>query len=343
MNSAVILPVGSVSPIRVAVLNTSLNIGSLLDTRILSDVSLEIPGKSYPAHKVILALASDYFKALFTNGFKDPGAKVPVGGVTPKIMELYLNMIYNQEVVLYDWRDTIQLLEFAKFTQTNIPNRDNIVGSMIVPANEFVEYVQALSNLYEGEIPVEVIKKMNVYGAQYINFSDLGEEFVRSLIENNENESIKYQIANKAVSEGMSKDLYGLVQLEAIEPSLVTPESRPYLKQVNPELLSSMNEIAFTYGPVTVAIVGYRGIYKIGGRKLVLFEVKAKDSPQNFQIIFQGEQEYLAEDHIDSNVYLINSDGTRRNSEELKPGTVIRIIERHIEETIFVNKYEIVQ
>lgn len=53
-------------------LRVDLNIPSLRETGLLSDATLEADGKSYPAHKVILALASDYFKALFTSGFKDP-------------------------------------------------------------------------------------------------------------------------------------------------------------------------------------------------------------------------------------------------------------------------------
>lgn len=256
-------------------------------------------------------------------------------------MELYLDLIYKREVIIYDWRDAIRLFEFSKFTQTSIPRRDIILGGIVVPSNEFVEYVQALSQLYDSGIPVEVIKLLKVPDINKVKLSDLGEDFVSSLIENTDSEVEKYLIANKAVSEGMDKRLYSLVQLEALNSSLINPESLPYLRQVDPNMLSSGKDIMCTTGPHTVAIVSYTGFYQ---ESAVYFDVNGSDTKNPMRIAFRGVEEFNDEDET---IVLLMADGSQRNAEELKPGTVIKFIPNYYYDLrrvkrVFVDNYEIV-
>lgn len=130
-------------------------------------------------------------------------------------------MIYGKQIVIYYWRKLIKLLVFAKFTLANT-GQDNIIRDIEVGSLDFVEYVQELSALYDDVIPLDIIKNLKLYRTGYevngvpfnieeINFAELGEEFVSALIEMRAYETIKYLIAQKAVKEGMSTDLYGLV------------------------------------------------------------------------------------------------------------------------------------
>ena len=58
--------------------------------------------KQYPAHKLILSIASDYFKALFTGRFTQV-TEVNLTEFEPQTVELYLDMIYGERIVLHDW------------------------------------------------------------------------------------------------------------------------------------------------------------------------------------------------------------------------------------------------
>lgn len=203
------------------------------------DVMLEIPGiKRYSAHKLILGLSSEYFKALFAGRFKQ-SSTIVLDHVEPQTVDLYLDMIYGKEVILYDWREVLKLLVFAKFTLTDI-GQDNIIKDIEVVSFDFVEYVRDLSALYDDAIPLDIIEGLKLYRTGFevngvifnieeINFSELGKEFVTALIETRGGDNIKYLIAQKAVKEGMSTELYGLVQMEKVSPSLRPSGSVRYL------------------------------------------------------------------------------------------------------------------
>ena len=46
-------------------------ISNLKDQNELCDVTIKIGGRVFHAHKAILAATSDYFRAMFTSGFKE--------------------------------------------------------------------------------------------------------------------------------------------------------------------------------------------------------------------------------------------------------------------------------
>lgn len=91
----------------------------------LTDVKLEVMNETFPAHKIILAAASPYFKgnlilipinsgqfcnyfcyyclspAMFTSGLRENNASVvQVRGVCPTIMRKILSFIYTGEIVI---------------------------------------------------------------------------------------------------------------------------------------------------------------------------------------------------------------------------------------------------
>ena len=65
----------------------------------LTDVDLEVGPEIFHAHKIVLAAASPYFKAMFTGGLIETEMKViKLQGVCPTVMSHLLNFIYSGEI-----------------------------------------------------------------------------------------------------------------------------------------------------------------------------------------------------------------------------------------------------
>ena len=65
-----------------------------------ADLSIRLDdGSSFPAHKVILAARSDYFKALLTGGMKETGlSEIPIGDLSKEVLQLLMVYLYSGTV-----------------------------------------------------------------------------------------------------------------------------------------------------------------------------------------------------------------------------------------------------
>lgn len=64
--------------------------------KMLTDVVLEVGTETFHAHRVILAAASPYFKAMFTGGLKECENKnIKLEGVSPTAMKILIHFIYT--------------------------------------------------------------------------------------------------------------------------------------------------------------------------------------------------------------------------------------------------------
>ena len=344
-------------PTPIAVINSGGKLAQLRDNPLFTDTVLEIPGvKLFPAHKAILAISTEYFKTVLAGRFRQ-SSTIVLTQAEPQTVDLYLDMIYGKELVLYDWRELMKLLEFAKFTQTNIPGQDNIIKGVVISSKDFVPYIQALSAFYDNEIPIEIIASIDIpWNVSYINginFSDLGEEFTKALIETRKSGDIKYLIAQKAVSEGMSTDLYGFVQAEKIRGLPITPESLPYLRRIDMNLLTASTDVV--YGrEFIVSIDQYMGITgTIYNDKYMIFTGKTKDDKHAILAIPVRQS-----DENDEEKYVaISKDGTEQDIDANLVATIIKVKEFYsdtlLDNTmyhyarpgdigpIFVDKYEL--
>jgi len=69
--------------------------------QILTDVRLEVVNEVFHAHKIILAAASPYFKAMFTSGLREKDASViKLQGICSTVMSKLLTFIYTGEIVI---------------------------------------------------------------------------------------------------------------------------------------------------------------------------------------------------------------------------------------------------
>jgi len=66
------------------------------------DVTLDVRGEHFQAHKIILASCSDYFHAMFNGNMRESQQKVvPIVGVDTDVMHLVLNFIYTGTIQLH--------------------------------------------------------------------------------------------------------------------------------------------------------------------------------------------------------------------------------------------------
>lgn len=87
--------------------------------QILCDVQLIVAGEIFHAHKIVLASASPYFKAMFTSGMKESDmSKITLQGVCPNTMGFLLYFIYSSEIRINEM-NVCQLLPAATMFQIN--------------------------------------------------------------------------------------------------------------------------------------------------------------------------------------------------------------------------------
>ena len=63
---------------------------------VLTDVSLQIEGKVFSAHKLVLSTCSDFFASMFNGPLANHGQLIELNGITSTIMEDILSYIYLQ-------------------------------------------------------------------------------------------------------------------------------------------------------------------------------------------------------------------------------------------------------
>lgn len=67
----------------------------------LCDVVLRVDRCEFPAHRIVLAGASRYLQAMFTNGMLESGkTKIDLGGIDPQTMAILLEFVYTGSVEL---------------------------------------------------------------------------------------------------------------------------------------------------------------------------------------------------------------------------------------------------
>ncbi|OCT81052.1 kelch-like protein 6 [Xenopus laevis] len=83
----------------------------------LTDVALCVGDKVFPCHRVVLAAASNYFRAMFCNDLKEKyEEKIIIQGVDPETMQIILDYTYTSKVVITKF-NVQKILEAASLFQ----------------------------------------------------------------------------------------------------------------------------------------------------------------------------------------------------------------------------------
>lgn len=154
-----------------------------LDSGLLSDVNFVVGNRVFKAHKLVLASSSPYFKALFIGPFKGTGVNVPLNGVEPEVFKLYLDAVYGAKVRILDWRTAFKLFKFIEYTQTYWPTKDrDVIVGVNIPQGDFEKYIMSLNDLYNGELPEDIIYDSAMQIKGQVDLSSFSKEFVDILL-----------------------------------------------------------------------------------------------------------------------------------------------------------------
>ncbi|CAF0817955.1 unnamed protein product [Didymodactylos carnosus] len=96
-----------------------LRMNKLRKSESLCDITLKVENTYFPAHKIVLAAASDYFAAMFTGEMLERHMPVvEIKGLTASVMEAILNSIYAEQVPLTN-ENVQDILPAASLLQLN--------------------------------------------------------------------------------------------------------------------------------------------------------------------------------------------------------------------------------
>ena len=84
---------------------------------ILCDITIKVGSKEFPAHRNILAVSSDYFKAMFTSGFQEACSPEISIDQDSKIFEMILDFIYTGRKIFLSKNNILQVLDTAVYLQ----------------------------------------------------------------------------------------------------------------------------------------------------------------------------------------------------------------------------------
>ncbi|XP_060529877.1 kelch-like ECH-associated protein 1 isoform X2 [Cylas formicarius] len=128
--------------------------------QMLTDVVLEIGNELFHAHKVVLAAASPYFKAMFTGGLKECEMKrVKLQGISPTAMAKLITFMYTGKIRVTE-NTVCQLLPAA--TMLQVPNVIqaccDFLERQLDPSNAI-----GIANFAEQHGCLELCRKANQY------------------------------------------------------------------------------------------------------------------------------------------------------------------------------------
>jgi len=122
-----------------------------------SDVEIHVGDTLFKTHRIVLVASSSYWEHLF-----DTNGDLNITYVTPSLFNMYLDFLYGNEVEFNKWRDLMDFCDFAK--QTGVLWRFNrIIHKLYIPCNEFTEYINRISQLCDGKIPINLIDDLKCH------------------------------------------------------------------------------------------------------------------------------------------------------------------------------------
>ena len=148
-----------------------------------TDLPIRIKGTTINVHRLVLTAASAYFDTLLSGRFGDNTQVLDVTDTARETFLRYIDFIYGQPIEIGNWRDVFNLFYYIKYTATEWPNQDtDVVKGVSVPATEYIEYMDQLAQLYDGEVPNEVIEASMRFITEPIDLSPLNEEVIRLIL-----------------------------------------------------------------------------------------------------------------------------------------------------------------
>ncbi|CAA9999827.1 unnamed protein product [Nesidiocoris tenuis] len=144
--------------------------------RMLTDVKLIVNSETFEAHKLMLAAASPYFKAMFTGGLKESQcSEVTLHGICPSIMGRLLSFIYTGQIQITELA-VCQILPAASMLQIT-----DVIKACCIFLERQLSPINALgiAGFAEQHGCLELHKKANEFIMQHFAEVCQEEEFIQ--------------------------------------------------------------------------------------------------------------------------------------------------------------------
>ena len=128
-----------------------LKMSELRDSRTLTDVSLKVGGRSFEAHRVVLAASSEYFCAMFTDGMwesHETEIELRDSSITPAAFQIILDFVY---------KSTLQIAEDNVFEVLGAADHLQI-RSAVERCSEFIS--KAVVNKQLNKMDIQSLQKV---------------------------------------------------------------------------------------------------------------------------------------------------------------------------------------
>ncbi|CAL4103866.1 unnamed protein product, partial [Meganyctiphanes norvegica] len=144
--------------------------------QMLTDIKLEVGREIFHAHKIVLAAASPYFKAMFTGGLRECEMNtVKLQGVCPSVLTKLLCFMYTGEIVINEML-VCQLLPAATMLQMS-----HVIEACCTFLEQQLDAGNAIgiANFAQQHGCMELYKKSNTFIEQHFSEVAQDEEFLQ--------------------------------------------------------------------------------------------------------------------------------------------------------------------
>ena len=144
---------------------------------LFTDVTIVARGRSFTAHKVILAGGSEYFKRLFLSGFKESQENRVELDEDPVVLEEVLKYIYNP----YESGASMKASRLLCYLEAYEHNPIGLVEGKIVKGN-FHDYIELVQTLYPEGLSPQIVNHIAKNIKPDFDLSPLEDEFIIILL-----------------------------------------------------------------------------------------------------------------------------------------------------------------
>jgi len=214
------------------------------EQKILTDVILDVRGREFPAHKLILSIGSGFFNKIFTGSFQESQQTRIKIDADPTVFEQILRGIYGQSYKFGRDFEVQKALNY--FNVRGFDIQGYILNISLDPTgrhmnsftlDRFPAYLDMVNTVYPDGIPQKVIDHITSMIQPGVDLSEFSDEFITHLLLSSgyrpHNVGEIYDLIKGLIEKGHSTSLLTLLNYDLFPPSLKTAFSQEFLQQYN--------------------------------------------------------------------------------------------------------------
>lgn len=121
-----------------------------LEQNLFTDIELEVSGRKFPIHKMILSKVSPFFKRAFLGGFKENSEKtMRLQGFNPVLFERLLLGFYGKQIPIESWR---QVLDYHRMCDYLMKDLISLIWNFSVFVEIFQNQIDLVSKISKKKL-----------------------------------------------------------------------------------------------------------------------------------------------------------------------------------------------